>query len=167
MLHFSPLIDYYLPYYSTNLWLIRIKYKENAPVMENICENLVSIQARIRRAEQKYGYPSGHVQLLAVSKYHPITALETAFHCEQRAFGENYVQEMQAKVEALRLKQAAIEWHFIGPIQSNKTKAIAHIADWVHSVGRLKIAQRLSDQKPPPSCRNFNLSTSEYQCRNS
>jgi pyridoxal phosphate enzyme (YggS family) len=117
--------------------------------MENICENLQTIQTRIRRAEQKYGYPAGQVQLLAVSKFHPIAALETAYQCKQRAFGENYVQEMQAKAKDLCLEQPAIEWHFIGPIQSNKTKAIANIANWVHSIDRFKIAQRLSNQKPP------------------
>ena len=114
--------------------------------MQNICNNLQTITASIRQAEQKYAYPAGRVKLLAVSKYHPISALESAYQCEQRAFGENYVQEMQSKAEALLYKD--LEWHFIGPIQSNKTKHIAATADWVHSVDRLKIAQRLSHQKP-------------------
>lgn len=117
--------------------------------MENICKNLHAIQTKIHRAEQKYGYPTGQVKLLAVSKYHPVTALEIANNCGQYAFGENYVQEMQAKAEVPSLKNTSIQWHFIGPIQSNKTKTIANIADWVHSVDRFKVAQRLSKQKPP------------------
>jgi pyridoxal phosphate enzyme (YggS family) len=114
--------------------------------IQNICTHLHHIEARIRQAEQKYGYPAGHVKLLAVSKHHPVKALETAHQCGQIAFGENYVQEMQNKVE--QLSAQALEWHFIGPIQSNKTKAIAALANWVHSVDRLKIAKRLSQQKP-------------------
>jgi pyridoxal phosphate enzyme (YggS family) len=114
--------------------------------MNTICKNLEDITSRIRRAEQKYNYPSGYVKLLAVSKHHPIEALNTAYNCGQIAFGENYVQEMQAKVDANVEK--ALNWHFIGPIQSNKTKHIAAMADWVHSIDRLKIAQRLNSQKP-------------------
>ena len=114
--------------------------------MPNICENLQIVGDKIRNAEQKYGRECNSVKLLAVSKYHPILALETANGCGQLSFGENYVQEMQAKVEVL--KKSGLEWHFIGPIQSNKTKHIAEIADWVHSVDRFKIAKRLSDQKP-------------------
>ena len=114
--------------------------------MINICENIQIIGDKIRKAEQKYGRQKNSVKLLAVSKYHPISALETAYSCGQHAFGENYVQEVQNKAEALQNKN--IQWHFIGPIQSNKTKHIAMIADWVHSVDRLKIAKRLSEQKP-------------------
>ncbi len=114
--------------------------------MNTICKNLEDIISRIRRAEQKYNHPSGSVKLLAVSKHHPIEALDTAYACGQITFGENYVQEMQAKVDASTEK--ALNWHFIGPIQSNKTKHIAAIADWVHSIDRLKIAQRLNNQKP-------------------
>ncbi len=114
--------------------------------MPNICENLQIIGNRILEAEKKYGREPNSVKLLAVSKYHPISALETAYACNQVCFGENYVQEMQEKAEALQNRN--IEWHFIGPIQSNKTKHIAAIVDWVHSVDRLKIAKRLSEQKP-------------------
>ncbi len=114
--------------------------------MNTICKNLEDIISRIRRAEQKYSHLSGSVKLLAVSKHHPIEALDTAYACGQIAFGENYVQEMQAKVDTSVKK--ALNWHFIGPIQSNKTKHIAAIADWVHSIDRLKVAQRLNNQKP-------------------
>lgn len=114
--------------------------------MPNICENLQIIGDQIRNAEAKYGRKPDSVKLLAVSKYHPISALETANACGQQCFGENYVQEMQSKVDALQNR--GLDWHFIGPIQSNKTKHIASMANWVHSVDRLKIAKRLSEQKP-------------------
>lgn len=129
--------------------------------MPTICENLQIIGDSIRQAEEKYGREPNSVKLLAVSKYHPVSALETASDCGQVLFGENYVQEMQDKAEALQARN--INWHFIGPIQSNKTKHIASIADWVHSVDRLKIAKRLSEQKPvdkPPIniCLQVNIS---------
>lgn len=125
----------------------------------SICDNLQTIGQRIRAAEQRYGRPAGSVQLLAVSKRHPVDAIETARQCsvaelpEPLAFGENYVQEMIDKAvhftqQASTSQQQLPEWHFIGPIQSNKTKQIAQTARWVHSVDRLKIAQRLNDQKP-------------------
>jgi PLP dependent protein len=94
------------------------------------------------------------VQLLAVSKTFGPDAVRSAYVAGQRAFGENYVQEALAKIAALRdlrLAQGglpAIEWHFIGPLQSNKTRPVAEDFDWVHSVERLKIAQRLAEQRP-------------------
>ena len=111
-----------------------------------IGENIQTIGERIRAAEQRFGREPGSVQLLAVSKKHPAAAIREAFAVGQRYFGENYVQEMTEK--AVELTDTGIEWHFIGPIQSNKTKAIAATARWVHSVDSLKVAQRLSAQKP-------------------
>jgi pyridoxal phosphate enzyme (YggS family) len=111
-----------------------------------LAERLAAVRARIAAAEQAAGRPAGSVALLAVSKTQPAEALRTAFAAGQRAFGENYVQEALAKQEALR--ELPIEWHFIGPVQGNKTKSIAENFDWVHSIDRLKIAQRLSDQRP-------------------
>ena len=111
-----------------------------------IGENIQTIGERIRAAEQRFGREPGSVQLLAVSKKHPAAAIREAFAVGQCYFGENYVQEMTEK--AAELTDTGIEWHFIGPIQSNKTKAIAAIARWVHSVDSLKVAQRLSAQKP-------------------
>jgi len=90
--------------------------------------------------------------LLAVSKTFGPDTVRTAFAHGQRAFGENYVQEALAKIEALsdlRTGDGAIEWHLIGPLQSNKTRAVAEAFDWVHSVDRLKIAERLAAQRPP------------------
>jgi pyridoxal phosphate enzyme (YggS family) len=114
--------------------------------MTSICENLQTIGQHIKAAEMRYGREAGSVKLLAVSKRHPVDAIEQAMTCGQTAFGENYAQEMQEK--AATLNHAHIDWHFIGPIQSNKTKHIAEIANWVHTVERLKIAQRLNDQRP-------------------
>lgn len=111
-----------------------------------IKDNLLTIGERIRAAESKYDRPAGSVKLLAVSKHQPVSALEEALQVQQLAFGENYVQEMAEK--AAQLQQYPIEWHFIGPIQSNKTRQIAELATWVHSVDRLKIAERLSAQNP-------------------
>jgi len=128
-----------------------------------IRDNLQTIGQRIRAAEQRYGRPAGSVQLLAVSKHHPTGALQEAYAAGQRLFGENYAQEMAEKALELAVGNHDIEWHFIGPIQSNKTKQIASIATWVHSVDRFKIAQRLSEQKPagtPPIqiCLQVNIS---------
>lgn len=91
------------------------------------------------------------VQLLAVSKTFPAEAVLEAMAAGQRAFGENYLQEGVEKIAAVARAQpeAPVEWHFIGPIQSNKTRPIASHFDWVHTVERLKIAQRLSEQRPP------------------
>lgn len=89
------------------------------------------------------------VQLLAVSKRHPTSCIQTAYNAGQQCFGENYAQEMSDKAQ--ELANLDIEWHFIGPIQSNKTKLIAQTAQWVHSIDRFKIARRLSEQKDPES----------------
>ena len=86
-------------------------------------------------------------RLIAVSKTKPAASVAQAYQAGQRAFGENYVQELVSKATELQQLEG-IEWHFIGPIQSNKTKDIAQYADWVHSVERLKIAERLSAQRP-------------------
>lgn len=86
-------------------------------------------------------------RLIAVSKTKPASAVFAAYAAGQRAFGENYVQELVSKATELH-QLADLEWHFIGPIQSNKTKDIARYADWVHSIDRLKIAERLSAQRP-------------------
>ncbi len=89
---------------------------------------------------------AGTISLLAVSKKHPVAKIDEAYQCGQKDFGENYLQEALEKIEALKYKD--LVWHFIGPIQSNKTRAISEHFDWVHTVDRLKIAQRLSDQRP-------------------
>jgi hypothetical protein len=103
------------------------------------------------------------VTLLAVSKTFGADAVRRAFDAGQRAFGENYVQEALDKIAALADLRPQIEWHLIGPLQSNKTRPVAEAFDWVHSVDRLKIAQRLSEQRPaglPPLqlCLQVNIS---------
>ena len=117
-------------------------------------ELLAKTQARIASACRKANREPGSVQLLAVSKTFPLSDILEFNACGQTAFGENYLQEAVDKITQLadhpnaQTGASAIEWHFIGPIQSNKTKPIAEHFQWVHSVDRLKIAQRLSDQRP-------------------
>jgi PLP dependent protein len=111
-----------------------------------VAERLAQVQARIRAAELRFGRPAGSVQLLAVSKTQPAAALRAAYASGQAAFGENYVQEALAK--QAQLADLKLQWHFIGPIQANKTKYIAEHFDWVHSVDRIKLLDRLNDQRP-------------------
>lgn len=116
--------------------------------MASIQNNLALTRARILQAAKACGRSPNEIQLLAVSKTFPAEDIRTAFSLGQKLFGENYVQEGIAKVQALHDLRPEIEWHFIGPIQSNKTKDVAEHFDWVHSIDRLKIAQRLNDQRP-------------------
>jgi PLP dependent protein len=115
--------------------------------MSTISNNLANVWAQIEAANAEFGRARGAVQLLAVSKTFPAQAVREAYAAGQRAFGENYIQEGVEKTQALSDLQD-IEWHMIGPIQSNKTRLVAEYFDWVHSVDRLKIAQRLSEQRP-------------------
>lgn len=113
---------------------------------ELLCRRLEALRARVAEAEARAGRAPGSVTIVAVSKTQPPESVRAAFACGQRVFGENYVQEGVAKVEALA--DLPLEWHFIGPIQSNKTRAIAEHFAWVHSVDRLKVAERLAAQRP-------------------
>jgi pyridoxal phosphate enzyme (YggS family) len=131
--------------------------------MSDIALQLDAVHRRIADAARAAERSPDAVSLLAVSKTFPADDVRTAFRAGQRAFGENYVQESLAKIEALADLRADIEWHFIGPLQSNKTRPVAEHFDWVHSVDRLKIAQRLSEQRPdalPPLniCLQVNVS---------
>ena len=133
-----------------------------------ISENLQLVQHRIANSAQAAGRDPASITLLAVSKTFDVQAVLAAAQAGQRAFGENYVQEAIDKIATTRDMRAhnpdlQLEWHFIGPIQSNKTRQIAEHFDWVHSVDRLKIAQRLSEQRPaemPPLqiCLQVNVS---------
>ncbi|QXI05928.1 YggS family pyridoxal phosphate-dependent enzyme [Pseudomonas tensinigenes] len=114
--------------------------------MSTIADNIFHVGSRIQTATQAAHRPENSVQLLAVSKTKPAEALREAYAAGLRDFGENYLQEALGK--QLELAGLPLIWHFIGPIQSNKTRAIAEHFDWVHSVDRLKIAQRLSEQRP-------------------
>ena len=114
--------------------------------MDTIGANLQAVKQRIADAAQLYGRDRADVGLIAVSKAVGADAVAAAHGHGQYAFGENYVQEAVAKIAALR--ELRLEWHFIGPIQSNKTRQIAEYFDWVHSIDRLKIAERLSAARP-------------------
>ncbi|AWM60126.1 YggS family pyridoxal phosphate-dependent enzyme [Stutzerimonas stutzeri] len=129
--------------------------------MSTIEKNIAKVAARIREAAQAVDRDPATVGLLAVSKTQPAAAIREAAAAGIRDFGENYLQEALDK--QAELSDLPLAWHFIGPIQSNKTKSIAEHFDWVHSVDRLKIAQRLSDQRPaalPPLniCLQVNVS---------
>lgn len=116
----------------------------------NLQANLDALHERITKAARAAGRDASSVRLLAVSKAFGADAILSAAAAGQRAFGENYVQEAAAKIVGIRALRAdlAFEWHFIGPIQSNKTRAIAEHFDWVQSVDRLKTAERLAEQRP-------------------
>jgi len=131
--------------------------------MPDLDHNLAAVQQRIALAAQLASRDPNSVSLLAVSKTFPAEDVRAAHAAGQRAFGENYVQEALTKIETLADLRASLEWHFIGPLQSNKTRPVAENFDWVHSVDRLKIAQRLAEQRPahlPPLnvCLQVNVS---------
>jgi pyridoxal phosphate enzyme (YggS family) len=128
-----------------------------------ISDSLQATKHRIAAACVAAGRPPEAVRLLVVSKTFPASAVREAFAAGARAFGENYVQEGLAKVDELADLRGQIEWHLIGPLQSNKTRPVAEQFDWVHGVDRLKIAERLSEQRPaalPPLnvCLQVNVS---------
>jgi len=131
--------------------------------MATIPDNIQQVRARIARACDGARRPVQSVTLLCVSKTFGPEAVRAAHAAGERRFGENYVQEGVDKIAALADLRGAIEWHLIGPLQSNKTRVVAESFDWVHSVDRLKIAQRLSEQRPahlPPLqlCLQVNIS---------
>lgn len=133
-------------------------------MMTSITANITQVSARIDAACREAGRAAESVELLAVSKTRPAEDIRAAHACGLTHFGENYLQEALEKIE--QLSDLNLEWHFIGPIQSNKTRPIAEHFDWVHSVDRLKIAQRLSEQRPegkPPLniCLQVNISREE------
>lgn len=114
--------------------------------MVNLENNIAELRKRIRKAAENCARDAGSVELLAVSKTKPAELVRSAYNLGLRRFGENYLQEALDKQS--RLKDLDIEWHFIGPVQSNKTRAIAEHFDWIQSLDRRKIAQRLSEQRP-------------------
>jgi len=117
--------------------------------MATISHNLQRVHARIQQACAQSGRSSDAVELLAVSKTFGAESVQDAYRAGQRAFGENYVQEGVDKILAAQaLGLAGLQWHCIGPLQSNKTRPVAEHFDWVHTVDRLKIAERLSAQRP-------------------
>ena len=117
----------------------------NLPYIMTVRDNLQIIGTELEHFAEQYNRSISETQLLAVSKRHPELAIREAYQAGQRVFGENYVQELLEKAE--QLSDLDIEWHFIGPLQSNKTRKIAVVANWVHTIDRAKIAQRLNDQR--------------------
>lgn len=117
--------------------------------MATIAANIQQVRERIARACAAAQRPVQSVTLLTVSKTFSADAVREAAAAGEHRFGENYVQEAIEKIEMLQDLRAQIEWHLIGPLQSNKTRVVAKTFDWVHSVDRLKIAERLSEQRPP------------------
>ena len=131
--------------------------------MATIAENIQEVHRRIAAACAQARRPVQSVTLLAVGKTFPADAVRAAFDAGERSFGENYVQEAIDKIAALADLRGRLQWHLIGPLQSNKTRVVAEAFDWVHTVDRLKIAQRLSEQRPaslPPLqiCLQVNIS---------
>lgn len=114
--------------------------------MHELAQGLARLQETIRDYELRYGREPGSVALLAVSKGHPSSAIAGACAAGQRVFGENYLQEALAKIADLT--SLAIEWHFIGPLQGNKTAEVASNFSWVHTIDRMRIAERLNKQRP-------------------
>lgn len=128
--------------------------------MNTIAQRLAQIRARITQAEQRWQREPGSVELLAVSKTRPLCELQVLNKCGQQAFAENYLQDALPKIAELN---GTITWHFIGPLQSNKTRQVAEHFHWLHTLERLKIARRLNDQRPaalPPLnvCIQVNIS---------
>jgi pyridoxal phosphate enzyme (YggS family) len=115
-------------------------------VSDNISEKIIEIRERIRMFENRYHRAPNSVSLLAVSKTQSASKIQETIACGQFAFGENYLQEAIGKIK--QLGHEHLQWHFIGPIQSNKTRSIAEYFDWVHSIDRLKVALRLNAQRP-------------------
>ena len=129
--------------------------------MQQLTDNIAKVRSRVRESAEKCQRQESTISVLAVSKTRGAEDVRNAASCGLRRFGENYLQEALEKIEAL--EDLELEWHFIGPIQSNKTRPIATHFDWVHSVDREKIARRLNDQRPdtlPPLniCLQVNIS---------
>lgn len=116
--------------------------------METIAERVKSALHCLKQTAEKANRAPNSVQLLAVSKTKPVSDIVLAYEAGQRLFGENYVQEGVEKIQSMQ-ELSDIEWHFIGPLQSNKTRLVANNFDWVQSIDRVKIAQRLNDQRSP------------------
>ncbi|WP_425249746.1 YggS family pyridoxal phosphate-dependent enzyme, partial [Enterobacter hormaechei] len=116
--------------------------------MNDIAHNLAQVRDKISAAATRCGRASEEITLLAVSKTKPASAIAEAIAAGHRAFGENYVQEGVDKIRAFRERgNTDLQWHFIGPLQSNKSRLVAEHFDWCHTIDRLRIATRLSDQR--------------------
>lgn len=119
-----------------------------AETSNTFVDRLAALTARVNAACQEHNKSAAQIKILAVSKTFPASAVKEALAAGLHAFGENYVQEGIEKIQQLMAHRQALQWHFIGPLQSNKTKEVAEHFDWMHSVDREKIARRLSEQRP-------------------
>lgn len=138
---------------------------EGGPYMQDIIDRLTEIRESISAAELASGHPTGHVKLLAVTKGQPATKIFAAILGGQYLFAENYVQEALTKIDLLA-NHPGVEWHFIGRIQRNKTKAIASHFSWVHSVSSVLVAERLSGHALKPHGLNLCLQVNVDQDAN-
>jgi len=125
---------------------VTINQAQSSCKMNNLKENLHNVRARVARACEKAGRNPAEIAILAVSKKHPVERIHALHELGQASFGENYVQEALAKMA--QVPHTDIEWHFIGPLQSNKTREVAQHFQWAQSVDRIKILRRLSNQRP-------------------
>lgn len=135
--------------------------RESLPIIEGLSDRLQAVREAVARAARQAGRSPDDIRIIAVSKTVPAEAIRAAHAAGQADFGESYVQEALAKMDALQ--DLPITWHFIGPLQSNKTRLVAERFDWVHSVDRARIAERLAAQRPealPPLqvCLQVNVS---------
>ena len=130
---------------------------------DSVAERLAAVEQRIRAAERRFQRRPGEVGLLAVSKTKPAAMIAAAAAAGQRRFGENYPQEALKKIA--ELAELNLEWHLIGPLQSNKTRAVAEHCAWVQSVDRLKIARRLSEQRPAEGRAAERVAAGQYRPR--
>jgi pyridoxal phosphate enzyme (YggS family) len=117
--------------------------------MTDVASRLHTVLEHIRGYESRHGRTPGSVKLLAVTKTKPAQDVAAAYAAGQRAFGENHLQDAMGKLDNPLLAGLDLEWHFIGPLQSNKTRTVAERFDWMHSLDRLKVARRLDEQRPP------------------
>lgn len=130
----------------------------------DLCDRIERVRDTIARAEHRYGRPTGSVNLLAASKSQSIERIRAAMHCGQRLFGESYVQEAEPKIVGLSEPDGPYpDWHYIGPLQANKTRKVARLFKWVHSIERHKTASRLAAQRaeigiPLEICLQVNIS---------
>lgn len=115
-----------------------------------VADSLAAVRARIAAAERRFDRPPGSVALVAVAKTKPADLIREAWEAGQRQFGENFVQEAAGKIDELAelAGPGGIEWHFVGALQANKSRTVAERFDWAHTVDRMRIARRLSDQRP-------------------
>jgi pyridoxal phosphate enzyme (YggS family) len=145
-MHLAITPEYMFPVHVQYAPDVTINQAQSSCKMNNLKENLNNVRSRVLSACKKAGRNPAEIAILAVSKKHPAERIDALHDLGQASFGENYVQEALAKMR--EIPHTDIEWHFIGPLQSNKTREVAQHFQWVQSVDRIKILRRLSSQRP-------------------